>query len=262
MSIKILQYNVNKSRNKVLAGLLADPRVADFDIIAIQEPWRNTYDSSAYNTRDSGFHLVDKKDGDSRVSMYINKRISTDSWSEVSHSLDSHTITLRVGTTQINIHNVYSPPPASHTDNSELNALAALTQALRMEGEHVIVGDFNLHHPLWGGPAYQYQHTVADTLLDTMRNAGVELALPQGTITREAMRGDIVERTTIDLIWLSADLMPRLIQCRVARELEQSSDHLPIITWIQTEVAYKVQATRRRRAWKLMDTEKFNKEFI
>jgi hypothetical protein len=33
--IRILQYNVNKSRNKVLAGLMEDPRRKDFDIIVI-----------------------------------------------------------------------------------------------------------------------------------------------------------------------------------------------------------------------------------
>jgi hypothetical protein len=37
-TIRILQYNVNKSRNKVLAGLMKDPKRKDFDIIAIQEP--------------------------------------------------------------------------------------------------------------------------------------------------------------------------------------------------------------------------------
>ena len=77
---------------------------------------------------------------------------------------------------------------------------------------------------------------MADSLITTMRTAGAELALPQGTITREAMRGDIMERTTIDLVWLSAALVPRLVQCRVTRELEQSSDYLLIITHIQTEV--------------------------
>lgn len=112
MSVRILQYNVNKSKNKVLAGLLADLRAADFDIIAVQEPWRNPYDSTAYNMRDSGFHLVDQRNRDSRVSIYINKRISTNSWSEISHSPDSQSITLRFNATQINVHNIYSPPPA------------------------------------------------------------------------------------------------------------------------------------------------------
>ena len=52
---------------------------------------------------------------------------------------------------------------------------------------------------------------MADSLITTMRTAGAELALPQGTITREAIRGDIMERTTIDLVWLSAALVPRLV---------------------------------------------------
>jgi len=48
---------------------------------------------------------------------------------------------------------------------------------------------------------------VAEALIQTMRDAGIELALPRGTITREAMRGEIVEWTTIDLVWLSANLL-------------------------------------------------------
>jgi hypothetical protein len=35
MSLKILQYNVQKSKNKVMVPLLADPRVQEFDIIAL-----------------------------------------------------------------------------------------------------------------------------------------------------------------------------------------------------------------------------------
>ena len=40
-AIRILQYNVNKSRNKVLAALLEDQRLKTYDVIAIQEPWRS-----------------------------------------------------------------------------------------------------------------------------------------------------------------------------------------------------------------------------
>ena len=86
----------------------------------------------------------------------MNKRISIDSWSEVSHSIDAQSITLRLGATQINVHNIYSPPPASHTDNSEISILTVLSHALRMPGEHMVVGDFNLYHPLWGGSTYPY----------------------------------------------------------------------------------------------------------
>ena len=102
---------------------------------------------------------------------------------------------------------------------------------------------------------------MADSLITTMRTAGAKLALPQGTITREAIRGDTVERTTIDLVWLLVTLAPRLIQCRVAREIEQALDHLPIVTWIQTEAVLEAQVTRKRRAWKMIDDKIFNKVF-
>jgi hypothetical protein len=77
---------------------------------------------------------------------------------------------------------------------------------------------------------------MANSLITTMRTTGTVLVLPQGIITREVIRGDTIERTTINLVWLSVALVSRLVQYRVIRELEQSSDYLLIITHIQTEV--------------------------
>jgi hypothetical protein len=36
--LQLLQYNVQKSKDKVMVLLFEDPRIWDFDIIAIQEP--------------------------------------------------------------------------------------------------------------------------------------------------------------------------------------------------------------------------------
>jgi endonuclease/exonuclease/phosphatase family metal-dependent hydrolase len=75
----------------------------------------------------------------------------------------------------------------------------------------------------------------------------VELALPMETIIREARRGNITERTTIDLVWISTELIGQLIRCRIASEIEQSSDHLPIATEIATQDAVVTQDPRKRR---------------
>jgi hypothetical protein len=80
-----------------------------------------------------------------------------------------------------------------------------------------------------------------------MRDASLELALPRETITREARRGDITEKTTIDLVWTSIELIDQLTHCRIASEMEQSSDHLPIATEIATQNAVVTQAPRKRR---------------
>jgi exonuclease III len=262
--LRILQYNAHKSRKKVLIGLLQDLRVATYDIIAIQEPWRNRIDFAAYNPRSSPFHLVDAKEAGSRVSTYVNKNIPLSSWQETLHSNDLHTVTLRIASESqesrtINIHNVYNPPPKSHNEEEELGTLAVLPQASRMPGEHIFLGDFNLHHPLWAGPSYPHQHILADNLLEQMRNASAQLALPQNTITRDIQKGNSTEQTTIDLIFVTKILQDTILNCRVARELKQSSDHLPISTEFEWENVRETQEKRQRRAWKRLNKTKFAK---
>jgi hypothetical protein len=39
--LKILQYNVHTTQGKVIAPLLADPRISEFSVLAIQETWQN-----------------------------------------------------------------------------------------------------------------------------------------------------------------------------------------------------------------------------
>jgi hypothetical protein len=73
--LTLLQYNVNKSRDKVLIGLLEDSRVARFDILAVQEPWRNPFNNEGYNPRNSPFYLVEKTSEKTRTAIYVNKQI-------------------------------------------------------------------------------------------------------------------------------------------------------------------------------------------
>lgn len=54
-SLRILQYNVMKSRNEVMATLLHDPSIQEYDILALQEPWRNPYISTTHNPISSSF---------------------------------------------------------------------------------------------------------------------------------------------------------------------------------------------------------------
>jgi hypothetical protein len=55
--LNILQYNVRKSRDMVMVSLLRDPEIYDFDIIAIQEPWRNPYTATTHHPAKDRFHL-------------------------------------------------------------------------------------------------------------------------------------------------------------------------------------------------------------
>ena len=98
----------------------------------------------------------------------------------------------------INVHGVYNPPLSSHNKTNEKGSLPEVRQALRMPGESITVGDFNLHHPSWAGPSYLRQHLPSDDLLNIMRIAGGSLTLPQDIIIRDCQGS----KTIIDLIIL------------------------------------------------------------
>lgn len=78
--LRILQYNVQKSREVVLASLFRDPGVLKYDILAIQEPWRNPFIDTSYHPLKEHFQLTYLADAGTRVCFYINKRIDPSTW--------------------------------------------------------------------------------------------------------------------------------------------------------------------------------------
>ena len=68
----------------------------------------------------------------------------------------------------------------------------------------IIVGDFNLHHPLWDkeertGPG-------AEKLLELVIAWGLSLATPKGELTWESQDR---RQSTLDLIWVGAGIITR-----------------------------------------------------
>lgn len=79
-TLRILQYNVQKSRDVVLASLFRDPRTADLDLLAIQESWRNPFLATSYHPLKDTFHLAYPDNDETWVCFYINQRIDPSSW--------------------------------------------------------------------------------------------------------------------------------------------------------------------------------------
>jgi hypothetical protein len=48
-NLKILRYNVHTTEDIVMALLLADPRISEFTVFAVQEPWRNPHILTTHN---------------------------------------------------------------------------------------------------------------------------------------------------------------------------------------------------------------------
>jgi hypothetical protein len=81
--LNIQQYNVRRSRDMVMASLLRDPEIYDFDIIAIQEPWKSPYTATTQYPAKDRFHLcyaIGDKEGLARVCFFVNQKLDQTKW--------------------------------------------------------------------------------------------------------------------------------------------------------------------------------------
>jgi hypothetical protein len=95
--LKILQYNVMKSREGVMATLLRDPKIQEYDILALQEPWRNPFLPTTHNPISHSFHLCfpqGSREAPARVCFFVNKRIDPNKWTFTDHTRDLGTLTI------------------------------------------------------------------------------------------------------------------------------------------------------------------------
>lgn len=208
-----------------MVPLLADPAIQNFDVLAIQEPWSNSFVPTSYNPGNSRFYLVHQGEENTRVCFYVNKSIDPETWKVEFPSKDLCTLMIRVqmgrSVKTIYIHNVYNPSPESLSTNEGVSTIPALGEALKAHGEHLVVGDFNLHNPYWGGQRVRRSHAWSRKLIELMERESLDLTLPAGTITWE--RKD--QASTIDLTFASEALREAIVRCGIMEEIDQSSDH-------------------------------------
>jgi hypothetical protein len=178
-TLSILQYNVNNSRSKVMISLFESEGITYFDVLAIQEPWRNLYQPTTNNRLNQHFVLHYMDSMNTRVCFFVDKRIALES---ITHrTRDLITLSFRRQEDRfINIHNIYNPCKSSN----ESNNLSLLRTALAedVEGEHIVTGDFNLHHPKWGGDEIRADADAYE-LFVLIEEFKLRRTLPRGTIT-------------------------------------------------------------------------------
>jgi len=128
---------------------------------------------------------------------------------------------------------------------------------------HVLwVGDFNRHHPYWDDPRDTRLFTkdateAAEKLIEAVVDAGLELALPSGTLTHKHNVTKLWSR--LDQVFISDHSESLLISCDT--QLDQwgvNTDHLPILT----ELDLKVDITLEEEIpnFRNVDWEDFCKE--
>ncbi len=99
-----------------MAPLLADPRVSQFSLLTIEEPFHNSFNNSIHNPSYTSFHLFHPCVENSRVCFFINQSVNPSSWSGHFPSPDYGYLRLKRPVPRardIMIHNIYRPQGTS-----------------------------------------------------------------------------------------------------------------------------------------------------
>jgi hypothetical protein len=197
----------------VMASLLRDPGTYDFDIIAIQEPWKNPYTATTHHPAKDTFHLcypTGDTEGSARVCFFVNKKIGQTRWRFEERTRDICSIVIdqtddQQSQERVVIHNVYNPPK---TSSNRQSVLPQVREALEhhQTNEQVLLGDFNLHHPLWGGLNREVTDPESEDLIDIIENFALHKTLLPGAVTYEGRA-----QSTIDLCLVTAGLINRIV---------------------------------------------------
>jgi exonuclease III len=176
-----------------------------------------------------------KTDQAPRMAIYVNNNaLSSAAFTQLCIPLlDITTITITPNNENdkpILLINIYKP--------SDKNTICPLRQYITQHihltdfANILIMGDFNLHHPLWNPQNYAKHDNEADELVDMMSDLHLRLLIPSGTIIRTPINTTV--GTTIDLVWGNENVEDTLLKCHtISRTHDHRSDHLPIETVLE-----------------------------
>ncbi|GFF96865.1 pol-like protein [Aspergillus lentulus] len=117
------------------------------------------------------------------------------------------------------------------------------------QAEQVVVGDFNLHHPYWGGLMTQRADPEAEETLQLIENFDLGLLYEAGTVTRGS-------ESTIDLSLATPRLQDSLVRCLPREDLDHDSDHIPLETIFAKPTLERTLPEKWK--WELTDKERLH----
>ena len=165
-----------------MSPLLVDSRIASYDLIALQEPWQNPHCNRTYCPRASGF-MPAYDNRQHRSCFLINRRLDPIAWSIEYPSPDLAVFCLQVEDRTVWVYNIYNPPPGSYSIDQHDTPISLLPDLISRDGDHLLLGDFNLYHPIWCSPYNPTAYKAADRLIDLILSYDLSLASLKGGVT-------------------------------------------------------------------------------
>ena len=235
-TLQILQFNYNRANGSKEKEFFEALHPKFQHIIAIQEPQIITSSLSTYTP--VRYSLTLHPHTTTRVTFLVSRELDHSTWSVLSLSRDVSCLLVKIKGFQLGIINVYNPGPQSQRQGQPSalpeaqRVLRCLNQTRDNEIETLLLGDFNLHHPRWGGPNV-VPHQEASELTNLVDQQGLELLTPVGTVTFE--RGP--QKSTIDLAFASPVLTQRVYSLQTLRDQGSGKDHYPIALKIGAQLS-------------------------
>lgn len=130
--------------------LFPNDNILDIDIVAFQEPQRNTWDQIIYYPQKNSFYLLYPKSNKARVCFFINRKIDQFTQTYTTDGLNVISLHLNLPDRYIHIHNFYNPVNAEKISTSI--SILKHRLAAYSNKEHIVLGDFNLHYEASEGP--------------------------------------------------------------------------------------------------------------
>jgi hypothetical protein len=217
-NIGILQFNCGLANHSASRPIFDGVAPANHQLLIIQEPQFRTRNSGTYCP--PGYTLIMEPSPTVKICFMISKAICPSQWSSKFHSCWVAEINMRINGENLRVINVYNPRDVGPRIKT-WDTIRTATEGY--EGHLILAGDFNCHHPVWGGRATATE-PQAEHLLTETRRRGLEIATPEGIPTwrRNQMH------SVIDLTFTSPGITARTLRCRPRDDWAVAQDHIPI----------------------------------
>jgi hypothetical protein len=239
--IGIIQYNCGNASHGEARQFFDRLDYQQHTFILIQEPGINKKIGRAYCPR--GYRLIHAANLNTRVAILISNTVPVEQYGIVNINNDIQVMRACIAGKKLAIINVYNPRVNHGQDfYYHQTILEALQRVKREEYDTLLLGDFNAHHPQWGG-SQAAEEQVGTELLECTQQEGLELLLPEGSITWK--RGN--SSSTIDLVFGDAQVAYHLLKCRTRKDWAALEDHHPI----QIELSYQYHIAPPPDRWSI-----------
>jgi hypothetical protein len=169
-----------------------DTSISRFSLLAIRDPWQNQPIPTTHNPSNSAFHLLYPPSAEAFVYFFMNKSLNLSSYTACFPTPKYGSLCLISsvqGVRDTMIPNVYRTQNISLTSTENLpldepllldthETFSHVSAAISdNSNDHVLLGDFNIHHLNWGGPRAR-PHLASQLLLSIQELHNLSLLLP------------------------------------------------------------------------------------